>query len=228
MTAGGWPKPSDPHLIPAPFIYPLIDTGVCQARAIDPVALADACLRGGARLLQLRAKEEPSGEILALADRIVALAGDAKAEVVINDRADLARMAGAAGVHVGQTDMPVVAVRAIVGAGAIVGLSTHDRDQIDRALDTSASYIAVGPVFPTGTKDTGYAPRGLELVRYAAGRGKPVVAIGGVTLDRVEALVDAGASGLAVITDILDPGGSDPERRVRAFVARLGGQPFNV
>jgi thiamine-phosphate pyrophosphorylase len=215
-------------LIPAPFIYPLIDTGVCQARAIDPVALADACLRGGARLLQLRAKEEPSGEILALADRIVALAGDAKAEVVINDRADLARMAGAAGVHVGQTDMPVVAVRAIVGAGAIVGLSTHDRDQIDRALDTSASYIAVGPVFPTGTKDTGYAPRGLELVRYAAGRGKPVVAIGGVTLDRVEALVDAGASGLAVITDILDPGGSDPERRVRAFVARLGGQPFNV
>ena len=156
----------------------------------------------------------------------MALARPANAAVIVNDRADLARMAGAAGVHVGQSDLPVDAVRAIVGEDALVGLSTHDRAQIDRALATSASYVAVGPVFQTATKDTGYSPRGLALVRYAAGRGKPVVAIGGITLDRVEALLDAGASGLAVVTDIL--AGGDPEGRVRDFVARLGGSPFNV
>ena len=85
-------------------------------------------------------------------------------------------------------------MRAIVGAAAIVGLSTHDATQMDAALPASADYIAVGPVFATATKDTGYDARGLDLVRYAAGRGKPVVAIGGITLDRAPAVVAAGAT----------------------------------
>ncbi len=117
-------------------------------------------------------------------------------------------------------------VRVIVGPRSIVGLSTHDRAQIDRALETTATYIAVGPIFPTDTKDTGYGPRGLDLVRYAAGRGKPVVAIGGITLDRAAGVRDAGADAVAVITDLLT--GGNPEARVRAFVERLPGQPFNV
>ena len=79
----------------------------------------------------------------------------------------------------------------------------------------AADYIAVGPIFGTATKDTGYDARGLDLVRYAAGRGKPVVAIGGITLDRVRAVVGAGASGIAVISDVLR---EDPERRTRQFV----------
>ena len=128
--------------------------------------------------------------------------------------------------HVGQTDLPVAAVRAIVGKDAIVGLSTHDRDQIDQALASEASYVAVGPVFPTTTKETGYTPRGLDLVRYAAGRGKPIVAIGGITLERATDVVAAGASALAVISDILVH--DDPETRVRAFLARLPPQPFKV
>ena len=90
---------------------------------------------------------------------------------------------------------------------------------MDEAVAGTATYVAVGPIFGTATKDTGYSARGLELVRYAAGRGKPVVAIGGITLDRVERVVEAGASAVAVIGDLLT--GGDPERRTREFLARL-------
>jgi thiamine-phosphate pyrophosphorylase len=202
---------------PEPFVYPIVDTAICAARGLDPVSLADACLRGGARLVQLRAKDDSSDALLALADRLVSVAAAAGGLVVVNDRADIAVMSVAGGVHVGQEDLPVAAARAIVGAGRIVGVSTHTREQIDRALDTSASYVAVGPIFETGTKATGYSARGLDLIGYAAGRGKPIVAIGGITFDRAAEVLDAGASGLAVITDLLV--GGDPEARTRAFTA---------
>ncbi len=210
-----------------PIIYPIIDTALCRERGFDPVAVAEACVRGGARLLQLRGrKDEASAELTTLAEQVTGVAHAAGARVIINDRADIARLAHADGVHVGQTDLPVAAARAIVGDDAIVGISTHDRDQIDAALSGVASYVAVGPVFLTATKDTGYSPRGLDLVRYAAGRGKPIVAIGGITLDRAAEVVAAGASALAVISDILVD--DDPESRVRAFVKRLPAQPFKV
>jgi thiamine-phosphate pyrophosphorylase len=209
-----------------PIIYPIIDTSLCRDRGYDPVALAEACLRGGARLLQLRAKDDSSASLTALADRIVAAAHALGAKVIINDRADIVRLVQADGVHVGQTDLPIAAVRSIVGPGAIVGLSTHDQRQIDEALVGDASYVAVGPVFSTATKATGYTARGLDLVRYAAGRGKPIIAIGGITLERSVDVVAAGASALAVISDLLT--GSDPETRVRAFVERLPAPPFKV
>jgi thiamine-phosphate pyrophosphorylase len=207
-------------------LYPIVDTGVCRARGMDPLAVAEACLRGGARLLQIRAKDDSSAALLELTERAVAAAGAVGAEIIVNDRADIARMASAGGVHVGQTDLPVAAARAIVGDDAIIGLSTHDREQIDLALESDADYIAVGPVFLTATKETGYTPRGLDLVRYAAGRGKPVVAIGGITLARAPEVIAAGASALAVISDIL--AGGDVEARVSAFHARLPPQPFKV
>ena len=208
---------------PEPYLYPVIDTAVCRAHRLDPVRFAEACFRGGATLVQLRAKDDSSAALLALADRIVAAARALGGRVVINDRADISMMAGADGVHVGQEDLAVEAVRDLVGAAAIVGLSTHTREQIDHALTTSASYIAVGPIFGTATKDTGYSARGLELIGYAARRGKPVVAIGGITLERAAQVVAAGASGLAVITDLLT--GDDVERRVREFVQTLGELP---
>ena len=212
---------------PAVSLYPIIDTALCRTRGVDPFALAVACLRGGARLLQIRAKDEGGAALLALTERVVAAAAsEAGGLVIVDDRADIARMAGAGGVHVGQTDLPVAAARAIVGAGAIVGLSTHNRQQIDDALASDANYVAVGPVFLTASKDTGYTPRGLDLVRYAAGRGKPIVAIGGITLERAPEVVAAGAAALAVISDILV--GDDAEARVRAFHARLPPQPFKV
>ena len=200
-----------------PLIYPIIDAGVCARRGADPTALAAACLRGGARLLQLRVKEGPGRAFLALAEALVALAATHEARIIVNDRADVARIARAAGVHLGQDDLPVAAARAILGAEAIVGVSTHDPRQVDDAAADAASYIAVGPVFGTSTKDTGYSARGLDLVRHAAATGKPVIAIGGITLDNGRSVLDAGASSLAVISDLLAAG--DPEARTRAFLA---------
>ncbi len=210
--------PPLPGLGVSPFLYPIIDTAVCATRGRDPLVLADALLAGGARVLQLRCKREPSGAFLDLANRLVRLATAAGAIVIVNDRADIALLSGAAGVHVGQDDLGVWDARLAAGPLALVGLSTHDPAQVDAALGSGASYVAVGPVFDTTTKDTGYAARGLELVRYAAGRGKPVVAIGGITLERVAAVVRAGATGLAVITDLLN---GDPESRTRAFLATI-------
>jgi thiamine-phosphate pyrophosphorylase len=143
---------------------------------------------------------------------------DAGALLIINDRVDIALMARADGVHVGQEDLPVESVRDLLGPEALIGISTHDQTQVDQSLQTIATYIAIGPVFGTGTKETGYGPRGLELVRYAANRGKPVVAIGGITLDRAPSVARAGASSLAVISDLLV---GDPEERVRSFIAAL-------
>jgi thiamine-phosphate pyrophosphorylase len=206
-------------LPPGPFLYPIIDTGICTARRLDAVALAEACLEGGARILQLRDKQASSAAFLALADRIVESASRHAAIVIVNDRADIARLSGAAGVHVGQDDLSVPDVRRVVGSGSVVGISTHDERQIDEALASDATYVAVGPIFGTATKETGYPPRGIDLVRYAAHRGKPVVAIGGITLARAASVLEAGAAGLAVITDLLS--GGDPGSRTSEFVARV-------
>ena len=203
-----------------PFLYPIIDTGLCRRRGIDPVALGDAYLAGGARVLQLRDKEGPSGGFLTLADLLVQRARTAGALLIVNDRADIARLSGADGVHVGQDDLAVVDVRKLLPPPAIVGFSTHDDGQVDRAIEQQPTYLAVGPVFETSTKDTGYSARGLDLVRRAAGRGLPLVAIGGVTLDNVLDVVGAGALGIAVISALLT---GDPEARTRDFIARLAG-----
>lgn len=200
---------------PQAFFYPIIDTDACRQFGRDPLDVAAACLRGGARWLQLRSKQSGGAEFLSQADAVVLAARSHDATIIVNDRADIARMSGAAGVHVGQDDLPVADVRRILGPAAIVGLSTHDEPQVDAALDSGADYIAVGPVYGTATKDTGYDARGLGLVRYAAHRGKPVVAIGGITLARARAAVDAGATGIAVIADVVR---EDPERRTRQFV----------
>lgn len=202
-----------------PPLYPIIDIDLCRMRGIDPRTLVTAFLAGGARMLQIRLKSGGSGPLLALSREAVAAAKPFGALIIVNDRPDLAAIAGAAGVHVGQTDLPVEAAQAIAGAGAIVGVSTHTPDQVDEALNGPARYVAVGPVFGTDTKDTGYEPRGLELVRYAAGRGKPVIGIGGISIDNAAAVIEAGASTVAVISDLLVAG--DPENRVRVYLQAL-------
>jgi thiamine-phosphate pyrophosphorylase len=125
---------------------------------------------------------------------------------------------------VGQEDLAPRAVRTVVGDDAVVGLSTHTVEQLERALDEPVSYVAIGPVFGTATKETGYEAIGLERVadasRRAAARGLPLVAIGGITVHNARAVVDAGAAAVAVIGDLLATG--DPEARVRAYLERLG------
>ena len=199
-------------------LYPIVDAGLCAGQGIDPAALAEACLRGGAKIIQLRFKGDSDAAFLALADQLRIATRAHSALLILNDRPDIALMSGADGVHVGQEDLPVDAVRHLLGPAAIVGVSTHDHGQVDEALMTTASYLAVGPIFGTETKATGYGPRGLSLVSYAAGRGKPVVAIGGITLERAPQVAGAGASGMAVISNLLT---GDPEERVRSFIAAL-------
>ena len=198
--------------------YPIVDTDLCRARGLSPRAVAVACFQGGARLLQLRVKSGSSADFLALAAEVVEAAEQFEASVIVNDRADLARMARAAGVHVGQEDLDPSDVRGIIGPG-IIGLSTHDLPQIDAGLASRADYVAVGPVFGTATKDTGYDARGLDLVRQAANRGKPIVAIGGITLERAASVIDAGAQAVAVIADVL--AGGNPEARTREYLRVL-------
>jgi thiamine-phosphate pyrophosphorylase len=202
-----------------PRLYPILDIDLCRERGLEPLALLAAFLAGGARFIQLRDKTSAGGERLAVADAVVRLAHAAGARLVINDRADIARMTGADGVHVGQDDLAVEDVRRVVGPDAIVGLSTHDEAQIEAAARTSASYIAVGPIYGTATKDTGYDARGLDLVRRAALVGRPVVAIGGITLERAPEVLAAGAASVAVISGLLT---GDPAQTVRAFLQRLG------
>lgn len=206
-----------------PRLQAILDLHVAAAAGWAPSDLARAFLDGGATLIQLRAKALPSGSLLELADRLVALAAPYRACVIVNDRADVARMARAGGVHVGQDDLPARAARAIVGPEAIVGLSTHTIEQVRAALEEPVSYIAVGPVFGTRTKDTGYEAVGLGFVRAAAGEagGAPVVAIGGITLENAASVIDAGAACVAVISDLLRDG--DPRAQVQRFIERLGG-----
>ena len=138
----------------------------------------------------------------------------------MNDRADIARLSGAAGVHVGQDDLAPAQVRGILGPDAIIGLSTHTVGQLDRALREPIDYVAVGPVYGTGTKATGYEPIGVEAVRAAAARcaprNVPLVAIGGITRDRAPEVLAAGARSVAVISDLF--AGGDPAARVREFL----------
>jgi thiamine-phosphate diphosphorylase len=205
-----------------PRLYPILDIDLCRGRHLEPLAVLAAFLSGGARLIQLRDKTPSTGERLALADAVIARAHAAGAQIIINDRPDIARLSGADGVHVGQDDLSVSDARRIVGDDAIVGVSTHDEAQIDAAVRTTATYIAVGPIYGTATKDTGYTARGLDLVRRAAASGRPVVAIGGITLDRAPEVIAAGASSVAIISDLL---AGDPAVRVRLCLSTLGGAP---
>lgn len=201
----------------------IVDADAAARAGRGVVDLARAFLDGGARFLQLRAKAWPSGALLDAATEIVALAHAVGAIVIVNDRPDIARLSGADGVHVGQEDLAPAAARAIVGDDAIVGLSTHTDEQIARADGEPVTYIAVGPIFGTATKATGYEAVGLDLVRRAAQRGRPVVAIGGITHENAASVIAAGASSVAVVGALVGDG--DPASRVREMLTRLGPPP---
>ena len=197
----------------------ILDAEIAARFGWTIVDLARAFLDGGATFLQLRAKTLSGGEFMSAAQSVVDFGRAYGATIIVNDRADIAAMAGAAGVHLGQEDLAPAAARAIVGERAIVGRSTHTGAPIDAARQEPIDYIAIGPVFGTATKATGYDAVGLEMVRRAVRAGRPVVAIGGVTLDNAASAITAGAASVAVISDLLT--GGDPQRRVRDFLARL-------
>jgi thiamine-phosphate pyrophosphorylase len=166
-----------------------------------------------------------SAAFLAACEDLVGRARQAGAIVIVNDRADIAKLAGADGVHVGQEDLEPTSVRLLLGGPAVVGLSTHSSDQIRAASKLAVDYLAVGPIFGTSTKQTGHREVGTTLVRDAAailggtGAAKPIVAIGGITLEKAPDVIRAGATSVAVISDLLATG--DPETRVREYLRAL-------
>jgi len=190
---------------------------VCD-RAPGGRPLADvlaAALAGGVDLFQLRDKAANDEELLATAEEARVLCHAAGALFLVNDRPDLAALAGSDGVHVGQDDEPVEAARAVVGAERIVGVSTHSIAQADAGARSGANYLAVGPVHATPTKE-GRPAIGLEPVRHAAGHvGLPWFAIGGIDPQNVDEVVAAGAERIVVVRAIAEA--EDPEQAARAL-----------
>jgi thiamine-phosphate pyrophosphorylase len=205
-----------------PRLYAILDVDLATRRGLAPLAVLEQWLEAGVRLVQLRAKPLESGAFLTLADEALRLTRQAGARLIINDRPDLAAMAGADGVHVGQDDLPPRAVRSIVGASPWVGLSTHTDAQLDAGTREPVTYLAIGPVFATSSKAAPDPVVGLAGVRRAASRahevGLPLVAIGGITIDRATEVMEAGATAVAVISDLLVP---DSGARARAFLAAI-------
>ena len=187
--------------------------------AAAAAAVVPAALEGGVDVVQLREKHASDEEIVRVGGELLALCEEHGALFFVNDRPDLAGACGAHGVHVGQDDEPVESVRATVGDGTLIGLSTHSPAQVDAAMRSSADYFAVGPVYETPTK-TGRPAVGTELVEHAARSAtKPWFAIGGIDASNARTVVDAGAERLVVVRAIRDA--ADPRAAaatLRAFV----------
>lgn len=200
-----------------PALYVILDAALLPS---DPAEFVRQLIRAGARLFQYRNKTAPGRELLQAAQALNVTARQEGASFLINDRPDIARLAGASGVHVGQNDVDIDAARSIVGAKAIVGISTHNLEQFQSAADRDADYIAVGPIFATRTKANPDPVVGLELIREARRfTNKPIVAIGGITLERAADVMRAGADSVAVISDIL--AARNPASRVQQYLEIL-------
>jgi len=188
----------------------------------DPSVLPDAPLpelcerlaRAGASVVQIRWKGAPARDLLAAARAALPRVHAAGAALVINDRPDVALLAGADGVHVGADDLPVEEVRALAGDRLAIGATVRDLSGARAAAKAGADHVGFGPVFPTATKVVDAAPRGLEMLReVCAGSPIPVVAIAGIGLANVGAVAAAGASAAAVVSELLRAGSIEAHAR---------------
>jgi thiamine-phosphate pyrophosphorylase len=197
-----------------PALYAILDPSLTP----EPVAFARQLAEAGVQLIQLRDKRGSSRRIHEQARELMSLQSSG-VRIIINDRPDIAAIAGAAGVHVGQDDLPVEDARKICQPPLWVGVSTHNLNQLREADATSADYIAVGPIFPTSTKENPDPVVGLDLLRAARQlTRKPLVAIGGVTVESSAEVFAAGADSVAVIKDLARAGNGLRER-VREYLA---------
>jgi thiamine-phosphate pyrophosphorylase len=208
-----------PRPLQLPRLYPIVDAGRFAAASDPAQALTEfvaQLVAGGASLIQYRNKQGSAPEMLAQARRLRTAAQGAR--LIMNDRADLAVAAGFDGVHVGQDDLSPAGARAVVGSERWVGISTHDPEQLAAAEASAADYVAIGPVFPTSTKERPDPVVGLDGVRRArAATGKPLVAIGGITRANCRAVLAAGADSVAVISDL----GAEPRAATEEFLRLL-------
>jgi len=200
-----------------PRLYVILDQALLTTPETD---CAQKLAEAGVRLLQYRNKTASARELLESAQSISAALRYRDVTFVVNDRADVAYISGAAGVHVGQEDLGVEEARAVLGPGKLIGVSTHNREQFQLAISTSADYIAVGPIFSTSSKAKPDPVVGTNFIREVRPlTEKPIVAIGGITLERAVEVIKAGADSVAVISDILRA--PDPGERARQFVNLL-------
>ena len=203
-----------------PPVYPITDK--LLARKTSHLAILKELARGGASFVQIRDKQTPLPELLPDLDRCVEFAAAHGIALIVNDRCDLALICGADGVHLGQDDLPPDAARSVLGRRKIIGFSTHSGAQLRRASGLAADYLAFGPVFPTSTKRNASAVVGLRaLARVCRDSSRPVVAIGGITLDRVRPALEAGAAAVAVISDLMCAPGI--ARRMEMFLRAARG-----
>jgi thiamine-phosphate diphosphorylase len=200
-------------------LYVIIDPDACLGR--DPLDVGRLALKGGASMLQWRDKRREKGAQLPEARALLELCAEHGALLIVNDHADLALAAGADGVHVGQGDLPVREVRRIVPAGFIVGASTNNVSEAQEAEAAGASYIAVGSMFPTGSKEPertrSASPERLSEVKEAV--GLPLVAIGGINASNIDEIMRAGADAVAVISAVC--GADDVTEAARELVRRF-------
>ena len=202
--------------LPSP-LYVILDGQASGGRRLDE--LLDAVLAGGCRIVQLREKTMPPAEIFPLAQALRRRCREAGALFIVNDRVDLALAVEADGAHVGQDDLPAREARRLLPPPMILGVSTHNADQARRARDDGADYVAVGSMFPTGSK-IGFELVGPELVRRVrADIPVPLVAIGGITRDNLSQVIEAGADAVAVISAIGNA--RDPAAAVREFLETI-------
>jgi len=197
-------------------LYVLITAHMCRGSVRE---VARAALAGGAGAIQLREKDVPDCQLLALAAELRELTDETGKLLIINDRPDIAALVGADGVHLGQDDLPVSEARKLLRPGAVVGKSSHNIDQALAAVNEGADYVSVGPMFPTSTKDAGPIA-GVDLLRDAAEKIKlPLCPIGGITPENVKQLKAAGAERVAVCGAICRAGG--PQAVAAALVEKL-------
>ncbi len=203
-----------------PRLYPIIDKAMLDARGIGVEAYARELRDAGVTLVQYRDKSGAPAEILQAAEAIGSVFTGVNATLILNDRADLALLA-AWGVHVGHLDLSPANARRVVGAGRVIGVSTHNDAQVIAADASDADYIAVGPVFATSTKADAAPVIGLEGVRRArALTTKPLVAIGGITRENARSVIDAGADSVAMISGLMVKG-ERPQKLAEDFLEIL-------
>ena len=197
-----------------PRLYVILDAALLT---VPESECAQELVDAGVRLLQYRNKKASARELFECSKRLSSLLTPQDVTFVVNDRADVAWAAGASGVHVGQEDLEAEAARAVIGTGKLLGVSTHTLEQFERAAASSADYIAVGPVFSTSTKANPDPVVGIELIRRVRVlTDKPIVAIGGITLERAGEVIQAGADSVAVVSNILLA--PNPGQRARNYI----------
>lgn len=191
-----------------PRVYPIVDSAA-WVRRLSGV---------GVRLIQLRMKDRPDAELRAEIREAKGLCARAGAQLIVNDYWTLALAEGCDFVHLGQGDLDTADVPAIRKAGVKIGISTHSHEELTRALGLAPDYIALGPIYPTVLKVMPWAPQGLERITEWKRRvgDIPLVAIGGLTVERLSGVFSAGADVAAVVNDIVS--NKDPEGRARAWL----------